>query len=423
MTTIRRRWKRILAVAMLLLVIGATPFVFPALMAEICVRRSETMNQKRCFARACDLLQSAANWAPGDPQIALLQARCSRHLEDWTACTRFLDMAAAGGLPYAVIRRERLLCEVQRGEFPSAPDTTYSQIMRSLESDASIDESILVCEAFVIGLLKLKDIERVEQLLDAWSADASDDAELCHFRAKVSQLRRDEQKACEWLRKACELAPTRPHLRMALGNMLGDNLQFGAAAESFAMCLELLKSDPESADDPANMQTTANLRLARCYFSMGQTDAAERALLNASALSQTAEALLLQGKILVSRQAFAEAVAVFRKALARSTWDTEIRYALATALRSANLAEEAAEHFEFIARANAELERAGQLMEKAAGERTNADHRYELAKILLTYADPRQAEPWINACLRLQPQHKLALQLRQKLSVELESQD
>lgn len=419
MTTIRQRWKRLSVVALLLLVISTSPYIFPAIIAEICLRRSEAMIQRRCFARSLILLQSAAGWSPGDPQIPILQARCSRYLEDWTACSRFLDRAETCGLPDSAIRRERLLCEVQRGEFPSGPDTTYSQIIRSLESDSSTEESIAVCETFVTGLLKLRDTDRVERLLDAWAADAPLDADLCHFRAKVSKLRAEEDQACEWLRKSCSLAPARPDLRMALGNMLGDNQQFGAAAESFSVCLELLNTDPDSADDPAQMQATANLQLARCFFSMGQTDAAERALQDASPLSHPGEALLLQGKILVSREAFAEAIALFRPALHMRSWDTEIRYALGTALRAANLSEEAAEHFEFITRASAEVERAGRLIEKAAVDPANADIRCEVAAILLKYADPKEAEPWINACLLLQPQHKLALQLRQQLSAEL----
>ncbi len=421
MTTTRpyRTW--LFVAAVLILVACASPFIVPPILSEIYMRRAQSLMQNRCFSKSLTQLQSAAGWSVGNPKILLLQARCNRYLEDWTACSDFLDRAETCGLPDSTIRRERLLCKVQRGEFPAGPDATFSQLMQSLEHDAATEEAISVCEACVTGLLELGDADRAERLLDAWSADAPQDADLHHFRAKVSKLRFEEDQACDWLQKACELAPSRPDLRIALGNMLTDNQQFAAAAESFQVCVELLIADRRRADDPAQMLATAQLRLARCQFSMGHTDAAERSLQNASSLSHTGESLLLRGKILVSRSAFAEAVAMFRKALNTRPWDTEIRYAFGTALRSANQSAEAAEHFEFIAQAGAELERADRLMENAVRDPANADIRCEVAAILLKYSDPKEAELWIQACLRLQPQHKPALQLQQQLSAELQS--
>ena len=101
-------------------------------------------------------------------------------------------------------------------------------------------------------------------------------------------------------------------------------------------------------------------------------------------------------------------------------WDTEIRLALANALRQVGRQNEALTHFDYIAAAEPALRELEVNLTQVQQEPENADLRYRIAETMFKYSDPGEARTWLMSCLAIDPEHqdagRLAAQLQNELS-------
>ena len=129
---------------------------------------------RRCIAdrdieEALDWLRRSESLAPDNAEAQFLMARAYRHLARFSDVNKYLQRARDLGMPIERIEREHWLTLAHAGQINQA-----SVHLSELLTDPQGDEAE-ICEAFVIGNMKIQDIPAAEKLIAAWHGDFPDD--------------------------------------------------------------------------------------------------------------------------------------------------------------------------------------------------------------------------------------------------------
>lgn len=340
--------------------------------------------------RALDRLEAAARGSPDSPEIQFLLARTHRKLGNLDTARKHLKRAWELGYPKAAVEREQWMAMAQSGRLNEAEPKLKAHLAQSGEDVQEI------CEALVNGYLRNYNFVAARNWLDAWQADFPTAAQPHYCRGLIWQHIMSYEKADDELGKALELAPHRSDVRLELARTLAMQQKFEAAARHYRICSEQCPDDPQALSG-----------LAQCLVQLGEND---QALALYQQMDQRwpddVDGQLGLAKLELDAGRPETALRRLRPLVQEHSHYKELRYVLATALRSAGESEEAKVHFEYVRKANDASARVRRLMEDVRAHPELVEPRYEIGSTLLEYGSPAEGAAWLRSVLELDPNHR-----------------
>lgn len=348
--------------------------------------------QARDPNKAMSALLEAVRLNPSHGEVHLVMARAYRRQGELNNVRQALEKAARCGIALHRIRREEWLAMAQAGQMSEA-----APHLRELLVDPG-DDGPEICEAFVNGYFLTYQLGDAFRILDAWEKDFPQDPQPLVFRAAFSAKTDSWTAAAGYLRQAIPLAPQRDDIQRELANAL---LNLRETAEAAKLLQQLLKTYPH---DPDLLVGWVQILLER-----GQIDEA-RSILKRVLQSHPQNFVTLRtlGQLELTDGNFAEAAQSLEMAVSLKSYDTEVRYALGTALQKLQRPSEAREQFDFVAKTQEALQRVDQLINRVRLKNDDLGARFEISELLRDFGEPRERFLWLRSIVALDPHHRAA---------------
>jgi tetratricopeptide (TPR) repeat protein len=337
-------------------------------------------------------LVEASRLDPANGEVHLLRARAFRRKGELQNVRQALETAARNGIALHRIRREEWLAMAQSGQMREA-----APHLRELLVEPG-DDGPEICEAFVNGYFLTYQLADAFRILDAWEKDFPQDPQPLVFRAAFSAKTESWMAAAGYLRQALGLAPQRDDIKRDLANAL---LNLRETAEAAKLFQQLLKTDP---NDPELLVGWMQILVER-----GEIVEA-RSILKQVLQShpQNFRALRTLGQLELMDGHFSDATQYLGMALTLKNYDTEVRYALGTALQKLHRHSEAREQFDFVAKTQDALQRIDQLTNRVREKNDDLEARFEISELLRRFGEPRERFLWLRSIVDLEPSHQAA---------------
>jgi tetratricopeptide (TPR) repeat protein len=113
-----------------------------------------------------------------------------------------------------------------------------------------------------------------------------------------------------------------------------------------------------------------------------------------------------RASIAVQRGEYATAEALLKPLIDAGNRRREVHYTYATAVRSLDRAEEAAEHFDYASQAAKATADANLRVEEVAGDPYNAELRYEIGDAHLRFGNIEDGLMWLKSALQIDAMHR-----------------
>ena len=348
--------------------------------------------QARDSNKAINALLEAARLDSSHGEVQLLMARAYRRQGELQNVRRALEKAARNGIALHRIRREEWLAMAQSGQMRDA-----APHLRELLVNPG-DDGPEICEAFVNGYFLTYQLGDAFRILDAWEKDFPQDPQPLVFRAAFSAKTDSWTAAAGYLRQAIALAPQRNDIQRDLASALLNLRETAEAAKLFQL---LLKTYPQ---DPELLVGWVQILLER-----GEIDEA-RSILKRVLRSHPQNFLALRtlGQLELTNGQFTEAAQYLKMAVTLKSYDTEVRYALGTALQKMQRPSEAREQFDFVAKTQEALQRIDQLINRVRVKNDDLAARFEISELLRESGEPRERFLWLRSIVILDPDHQAA---------------
>ena len=252
-----------------------------------------------------------------------------------------------------------------------------------------------ICEAMVAGHLCNYNSNAARTWLDAWEADFPKSAQPHYFRGLIWRHFMLYARAVDELGQALELDPTRSDIRFELAKTLELQHEFDAAVRLYRVCRE------DSEDDPQIL-----MGLANCLVHLGKN--VEAVSLYQSVLRRWPDDVRAHvglAKLELAENEPSGVVQRLRPLVEEHSYNKELRYVLASALRSVDQRDEAEIHFAFVREANEALAELESLLERVRENPKLVSERYQIGRTLMLYASPAKGAAWLRSVLELDPQH------------------
>ncbi len=348
--------------------------------------------QARQFDTASITLDRLERWFGVDGESSYLRARLCRKRGDWTGVRDSLLRAKELHFPVNQLEREQWLTLAQTGQLRLAEPFLARLLTDPREDGAEI------CEAYVNGFFLNYRMPEALQLLDAWIADYPRDPEPLLIRSKIRVEQQFLKEAEADLRTAWSLDRTSSTAALELADVLVLERRIDEALTIYQQ-VSTWPTHPERAE----------LGAAKALRLMNQLEAARSI---SQELVQRGpddrEALLELALADLELNRHAEAVITLKKALTLNPRSLVVRQALARALRAIGDHEAAREHAEYVADAQAALQRADKLTVQVSQHPNDIEARYEIGMIYLRYAVPERGIQWLKSVLNYDPNHQAA---------------
>ena len=342
--------------------------------------------------RALSHLRLSARFGAEHPERHFLLARTYRRLGRFDLVREHLEKAWRSGFDKERIRREEWLCQAQAGQLSQAAPH-LARLLKDPRGDGPA-----ICEAFVDGYFASYRFAEALPLLTAWQADYPDDPQPHVFLGLFYRHTSKFPQAAEAWRKALELAPHRLDVRARLGRVLVQMHEYAEAAHHFQVCLE---AAPRDVDYLCGW--------GQCLLGLGRATEARQVFTDVLRLEPGHfEARALAGQLAANAGQAAEAVALLRPLSRERPTDPEVRYALAMALVANGEADEARDHFRFVAEARQHMQEVQNLTVQVHQQPNDSDLRYRIGTLLLKYDEPSHGAAWLRSVLNLNPAHRPA---------------
>ena len=344
---------------------------------------------------ALQWLLAAERSDPESAEIQFLLARTQRKLGNLATAREHLQRAWSLGYSEASVQREEWMALAQTGQLRESEPKLRAHLSRSSEDAQEI------CEALVAGYLNNYNANAARTWLDAWQADFPESAQPHFFRGLIWRHFMLYDRATDELNQALELDPTRYDIRFELAKTLETKHEFAAAVRLYRVCRE------DRSDDPQVLTGLAN-----CQVHLGKED--EAVSLYQHVVQQWPEevyAHLGLAKLDLARNDPDSVVRRLGPLAQEHPYNKEVRYALASALRSVGQDEEAETHFAFVREANEALADLEPLLEQVREDPKSVPPRYQVGRTILLYASPAKGAAWLRSVLELDPQHRAAHRL------------
>lgn len=382
----RQRWFLLVALPTLLLLLGwwrGGPWT-QSLARQALLRKD--------FVSAARWLNQTERYFGVTTNTLLLRARLARQQGRIADCQRQLELAQrAGGNDLAVLR-EQLLLQAQLGELRG-----YQAYYRQLVTEPA-EESVVVHEAFAIGLLVTGRVNEAVEIVERWQTEAPQDAQP-HYLLGI--LQRDigwPSKARDEFREALRLQPDHPQAALELAVQLTRTHEYVEAGSYYAIALRNPLTEPQ-----------ARVGLSHCQRMVGNTQAARQTLEplveqprpNLGAMAELGSVELMDGNYEKSLQWTARARAIMPRS-------SELNYTYAAALAALGRHQEAEAAFKFAIEARRASRRVKNLTEIAGAHADDPAISVELAQIALEFGEPGDATRWTQRALQQNPQYEPA---------------
>lgn len=324
------------------------------------------------------------------PEAYLALARVERHEGDMVAFRNHLQRARFLGIDPKRADREQALAMAQGGQMSQVgPELT------KLLGEAGGDEAE-VCEAFAIGYIMMRDYASAISLLEAWAADYQDDSRPHAWLGEIYTSQRATEKAEAAYREALRLDPKNASAAMGLADLLLDAKRSGEAVPFYKIAVE---------DD--KFAAPASVGLASTLVAQSRADEAVAVLDRAVAKFPEDDLLVVErASIAVQRGEYATAEALLKPLIDAGNRRREVHYTYATAVRSLDRAEEAAEHFDYASQAAKATADANLRVEEVPGDPYNAELRYEIGDAHLRFGNIEDGLMWLKSALQIDAMHR-----------------
>ena len=331
---------------------------------------------------------------PNDPAVHHLAARAARQTGDFVAAEAHLNacLRIEKGASEAT-QVEFLLMRAQTGEVEEVAPLLTGFV------DRGNPDGPLILETIALVYMHHLRYGPAYYYLRRWIEYAPDAARAYQFRGWVLERMNQPRAAMDDYLRALELDPGLDRVRLRLAEMYLDDKQPLQAIPQLERALARNPNDPE-----------AMARLGQCRYLQGDHGEARR-LLDAAAngLPDDIPVLLYTARLDIEDGRPDKAEERLRHALAVDPSDTEVRYALVTALRS-QARDQEAERRGGRVRAAQGPARAGQPSPPGGGEAVVArpGPAAEIGALLLQIHQDRQGLYWMDEALSRDPGYEPA---------------
>jgi tetratricopeptide (TPR) repeat protein len=259
---LRRHWR----VLLLVLLAGAGVIVaVPHLKAWHHYQTGQSALERYHADEALAHFRSCLQIWPQSGRVLLLAARAARQAGDLDEAVGYLEECQKRLGPSEEVLLEWTLQQAAAGELASVEPYLRSRLQK-----AFLPQGPLICEALVVGYLRMNRFLDAHTCLNYWLEQQPDHIQALFLRATGWRARQRPQKAAADYRRVLELDPTRRDAREALVSCLLD-ADVRAYVEALPLVEELLSQRPDDAD--------VLVLLALCREGLGQAKEA-RAILD-----------------------------------------------------------------------------------------------------------------------------------------------
>lgn len=340
--------------------------------------------------RAIEHLRRTVESRPFYAEAHFLLARACRRNDDLAGWQRHLHRAEALQWPREDLDLERRLLRAQAGS-QRDPDGVLLSHLESFHRDPG-----LIFEAIVRGLLETYRFAEAVSWATHWLERYPDDYRAWLLRGRAFYLNRVRDQALADYRRAWELNPGQPTVRLWRASAFMATGQFSEALASFEAALQ---------DQPNH--AGALLGAANCLLVLNRkAEALARLEELLSGQPTNAGALLVRGRLELDRDAPAQALSWLQRAEAAAPHDPEILQGLVLAHRQLGHQDEAARY----QRRQHEIQELTRQLDDARRqtlrEPDSAVRRYEAGALCLRLGQDEEAVRWFESALLIDANHQ-----------------
>ena len=319
-----------------------------------------------------------------------LLARCSRKIGDYQSFNQHLLRAHALGYDPVLLQREEWLAMAQSGVLEKS-EPHLSDLLLDPRGDG---QEIL--EAYVIGYLLIQQYTGAEELLKGWADSYPHDPLPWYLRGVIYRDLSQWKSAESAFRRTLEIEPDYYEASFQLGSVLLTLKKTTEAINFFRI-----------AAHDATLESECRVGQAHCYRLLGKPNQA-RAILEAVVMDEPNHpaASLELGRIALDEADYDVAVHWLEPLVRKNLFNTDARYALASALREVGRREDAQEHFDAVSEINDQLADASQLAESITTRPESSATRLKIGAIYLANGSEEDGLFWIRSSLSVNPTHR-----------------
>ena len=370
----------------LILIAASAVFWYPLADKRTRIHFAERALRERKAEIALAWLKSIAD-RQSDGQTEFLMARAYRRLGDLDQVREHIQLAYDHGFSVERLQREQWLAMAQSGQMRDAEPH-----LRRLLQDPG-DDGPEICESFVSGYFRNRQIQKAMPIIDAWQADYPDDPLPYSIRAGRFRELEHWSEAIAAYRKTLELTPADSNIRLQLAICLKASLKLEEAEIEFRKCLK------ETPQEKALLTEWGDMLL-----SAGKVSDATGVFEQLLAIDpENYDARAAMGGIFLMNGKASDAVSMLRPLYAQRPYDSKVRYSLASSLQAAGKTEEAAEIFQQVNAAEEQLRRKRKLLDELANSPDPVNQRYEIAIIAMKYESPEEGLRWLMTVIDMDP--------------------
>lgn len=386
----RRPWRT--AGVVLVLVVGVLAAGYGYVVREWRQAQADIRDRRPADARG--RLKTCLRVWPNDPDVHRLAARAARLTGDFAAAEDHLNTCLK--LEHGAsedTQLEFLLMRAQTGEMEEVAGHLFAFVDRR-HADAR-----LVLETITVFYMHNHRYGPASAALKRWADEFPDDARAYHYRGWVLERMNQPQGALEDYLRALELDPNLDKVRLRVAEMYLEDKDPQKARPHLDHLRQKLPDRPE-----------VLARLGVCRFLEGRHPEARELLERAVRdLAADPSVLLYLARLDMEDRQPARAEDRLRRALGVDPSDTEIRYALVSALQLQGKDREATAELAEYDRHKVLLEKANKLLQDEARNPSsdkNAAPAYEIGSLLLQIGQERQGLYWMDVALARDPAHR-----------------
>ncbi|MBC8877261.1 MAG: hypothetical protein H8E44_48150 [Planctomycetes bacterium] len=222
-------------------------------------------------------LEWSCRLGPEDGETDLMKAACFRHLGQKDRWAEAMQSAEQKGMPAQQIQQESSIALIQSGEVEEGAER---QMFALIEAGVPRQDAVA---AFVHGCLTRDEHERAERMLDAWTADAPDDAHNAYMWGVYWSHVNETSKAMDAFENALAKEPSHELAWTAIAELHEKQGRLDEALETFV----------ESAIRFAESEN-ARTGLARVLRKLARADEARTVLATCASLAEPSSAVNIE---------------------------------------------------------------------------------------------------------------------------------
>ncbi len=293
----RRGW-RLVSCAVAILAVALLLFFGNGILAWCGRRVAAQQMDAGAISTAQQWLAWSARFDSDHGSTELMQAACFRQLQQMDRWHSALQLAEQEGAPTPQVKTERQLGSIQSGQLAEGAEAVLVEL---IEAGVPPHE---VSTALVHGYLAHENSEMAKALLDAWSADHPDVAQVAYMTGVHQRWQGEQAGAESQFLDALGKQPRHELARAALAQLFEDQHRLDEALEQ---CVELSARFPTS--------VSARESLARILRKLGRLDEARAVLDSLASQSEPPSGVVVEmGQIEFASGNYEEAEQWFEQA-------------------------------------------------------------------------------------------------------------